>query len=494
MAKLLGLDIGEKRIGVALADAAAPFPSPLTTLEATSALATDFKVILDKHKVTTVVVGYPRNQQGEATEQTKRVQHIVKLLKIPDTVQIMWQDESLTSVKAEDELKRRGKPYDKGDIDALAATYILNDYIASHSTHHHHGHSAIASHTSTKVNHAPTSKKHRGRRPLKWIIMSAVLAGLIGVVAAVGWYISALQPLTEDDMYKVVTVEQGSGTAEIATELQNAHVIKNARAFTLYARLSGIDNLQAGTYRLSSADSVSEIATIIADGKVTTVNVLIPPGLRQDEIVDILKNEGYDEADIAAALTEVRDHPVLEGYPKDQPIEGYLYPNTYQIEPTTSAEQLLRAMLDEFEAVLTPKLLAGIESQALTLRQAITIASIVQKEVPEPDVQKQVAQVFISRYKQGIALGADPTYKYAAARFGTINNPSSPSPYNTRRFTGLTPTPIANFNLSALEAVADPANTDYLYFVSGDDGKTYFSRTLEEHEANTAKYCIEGCR
>lgn len=496
MAKLLALDIGEKRIGVALADAKAPFPAPLTTLEASDTLADDFSALIHKHKVSTVVVGYPRNQQGEATEQTARVEHIVSLLKVPSSVQIVWQDESLTSVKAEDELKRRGKPYEKGDIDALAATYILNDYIASRPVNSDHAAHQASQHNQpvTAVKPAKPPKKQKRRSLLKWALIGVVGAALLATVSVVGWYLSALQPRTSDPVYSVVTVEQGSGTSDIAIELQKSEVIKSARAFTIYTRLSGINNLQAGTYRLSSADSVPEIVTIIADGKVTTQNMLISPGLRLDEIVSVLEKEGYTEADVETALTSVRSHPLLAGYPKNARLEGYLYPDTYQIEPNTSAKEAIEKMLDNFDTAITPDMRAGIKAQGLTLQQAIILASIVQQEVSDPDVQRTVAQVFIKRLQEGTVLGSDVTYMYAAEQFGTVNNPSSNSPYNTRKFAGLPPTAISNFNLSALKAVANPTDTEYVYFVAGDDGKTYFSYTLEQHQANIDKYCIKGCQ
>lgn len=490
MANVIGLDIGEVRIGVAIADAKTPFPAPLTTLEASEALVSQFTDLLKNNKVQTVVVGYPRNQAGEPTEQTKRVEQIVKLLNIPPDITVVWQDESLTSVKAEQELKSRKKPHTKLDIDALAATYILEDYIRAMpaprvpSTH------PQAHHTQ----HTTHKKKPRKQNKVRLIV-----AGMLGLTVAllIGiflWYASALKPVSKNESYKVITVKSGDTTKQIATKLQNNNLIKNADVFTWYVRLNGISNLQAGSYRLSTAQSVPEIATIIADGRVTTVNVLIAPGLRLSQIKATLIKEGYSEADIETALKNVRTHPLLQGLPASAPLEGYIYPNTYQIEPNTSATELLRTTLDTFNRAITPEIREGIARQGLTLNQAVIIASIVQKEVPEPEVQRKVAQVFIKRLKSGIALGADPTYKYAAAEFGTINNPSSPSPYNTRRFVGLPPTAISNFNLSALKAVANPANTDYLYFVSGDDGTTYFSNTLEEHEALTRRYCDIGCR
>lgn len=496
--KILGLDIGEKRIGVAIADSKTPFPAPLETLEANENLHTQFTELLQKHHVETVVVGYPRNQRGEPTAQTAQVEKVVSLLNVPSTTQVIWQDESLTSVKAEEELQRRGKSYQKGDIDALAATYILNDYVAMHhntatpTTDVSESKSSSSQEESTSAKQDKTNKK-RQIAPLKLGILGLALL-LVSVLIGAGiWYAQAIGPRTADDIYHVVKIPSGTTTAQIASQLNKAGVIKSPLAFRLYTRFNGVTNLQAGTYRLSSAQSTPAVVSAIASGKVTTVNILISPGLRLDQILASLEKDGYSTDELDQALRVVRDHPVLVGYPQSARLEGYLYPDTYQVDPDTTAEELLTKILDNFDSSITPAIRDGISAQGLTLPQAITLASIVQKEVSDPEVQRTVAQVFLTRLNQGMVLGSDVTYKYASAQFGTIDNPSSSSPYNTRKFPGLPPTPIANFNISALKAVANPTSTDYLYFVAGDDGTTHFSRTLEEHQANVAKYCQKGC-
>ncbi len=506
MASLLGLDIGDVRIGVAIADTKAPFPSPLKTLEASASLAKEFASILHTYKVEKVVIGYPRNLNGEATRQTKRVEQIAHLLKIPASIEVIWQDESLTSVKAKSELDKRGKPYSKGDVDSLAATYILDDYIKTiprvvSDPVVAHKPVESSAHQKPHENNSDLKKKtkkhpKKGKKNKTFKILATALIGLVilTVLGLVSWYYYSLSPRTKDNVYKVVKIETGDTTKEIATRLQKEKIIRNSDAFVLFVRLNGINNLQAGSYRVSSADSTSKIALIIADGKVTTTDVLVSPGLRLDQIKALLVKDGYSERDIDDALEAVRDHPLLASYPQEDPIEGYLYPNTYQIEPNTTAEQLIRSILNTFDKSITPEIRRGLAEQGLTIRQAVILASIVQKEVAEPEVQKTVAQVFIKRMNDGMVLGSDVTYKYAAAQFGTPDLPSSNSPYNTRKFLGLPPTAISNFNLSALEAVADPSDTTYNYFVAGDDGTTYFSTTLEEHESYVSKYCIKGCQ
>lgn len=307
------------------------------------------------------------------------------------------------------------------------------------------------------------------------------------------WYQHQLTGRAGPEEYHSITITSGTSTKQIATDLESKKLIRSALAFQIYARLHQSQTLIAGSYRLSSTQSVPDIITILEGGKVSQTNILIPPGLRLDQIVAILEENGYETADIETALLEVRSHPLLAGLPAGAPIEGYLFPDTYQIGPDTSVLDLLTLQLNTFEDKLTPELRAGIAEQGLGLNEAVTLASIVQKEVADPEVQKQVAQVFLKRYREGRMLGSDVTYMYAAALSGEPATPSLNSPYNTRMYAGLPPSAISNFNISALQAVASPAPGSYNFFVAGDNGTTYFSNTLEEHEALAAKYCHKLC-
>ena len=492
MSSYIALDIGEKRIGVAIADTSAPFPAPLVTLEVADNLAAQLSTLLRQNAVTAVIVGYPRNQRGEPTAQTARVEHIVKLLNIPQHIAVYWQDESLTSVKAEAELEKRKKLYAKGEVDSLAATYILNDFITSHA----HATSPNVDDSEKKATAVPSeSSAQSPKRKRLWlkVLGSLFILGIISVGAVLAWYSRALSPRTNDDVYSVVSVAPGTGSAQIAQDLQAKKVIKSAQAFSLYVRLHGFNTLQAGEYRFSSHQSVSDIVDSLAHGKVTTVNILIAPGLRLDQIEAILQKDGYSKTELEAAFIAVRDHPLLKGVPSSAKLEGYLFPDTYKIGPSTTAEELVRLMLDTFQAKITPSITAGITAQGLTVPQAITLASVVQKEVSDSETQRTVAQVFLKRLKEGKMLGSDVTYMYAAAVTGQTASPELDSPYNTRRYTGLPPSAIANFNLSALQAVANPTQTDYLFFVAGDDGVTHFSQTLEQHDVAVKQYCKKLC-
>jgi UPF0755 protein len=331
------------------------------------------------------------------------------------------------------------------------------------------------------------------KKSLKKLLMVAiaVVSALIVtmVVSFVVWYRVQMLPKTSNDIYHVITIQSGDSTTNIAEALEEKQIIRSSRAFVWHVRLNQVPGLQAGSYRLSSKLSSAEIAAILASGKVSTLDVLIPPGLRLKQITARLVEAGFEPVEIESALNAVRDHPLLKNVPRNVPLEGYLFPDTYKIGPDTTAEQLVRLMLTTFESKITPEIRTGVQNQGLTLEQAVVLASIVQMEEAEYDTQQKVAQVFIKRLNEGVPLGADPTFKYAAAETGQPAVPSLQSPYNTRLVSGLPPSPIANFNITALMAVANPADTSYNYFVAGDNGITYFSFTQEQHEAFTQKYC-----
>jgi UPF0755 protein len=187
------------------------------------------------------------------------------------------------------------------------------------------------------------------------------------------------------------------------------------------------------------------------------------------------------------------NHPALTDVPEGQGLEGYLYPESFQKTAETTPHEIIRQSLDQMALRLTPDLRQAFSKQGLTLHQAITLASIVEQEVSNDADRAQAAQVFLKRYKSDISLGSDPTAFYGALKEGEEPTVFHDSPYNTRIHKGIPPGPIGNVTESSLSAVAFPAQTDWLFFVSGDDGKTHFSKTQAEHEALTKKYCTKLC-
>lgn len=496
MSSYIALDIGDKRIGVSICDSSAPFPAPLTTLHASSGVGAELMDILSKQKVSAIIIGYPRNQAGEATDQTARVEKIVGLLNLPGHIPIYWQDESLTSVKAEAELSKRGKPFSKGDIDSLAATYILDDFIKSHPNFTPRSNN-IEEHTIRSESDVTSKKKAKIKtktRSIRYFFIAFLLILSILLMSIFVWYKKSISPKSNVEKYQIVEIKSGSSTESIAQKLESAELIRSSFAFGLYMKLNPNNNLKAGSYSLSANQSVKQIISVISGGDVVTKRILIAPGLRYDQIVETLKKQGYSSDDIRLAEDKLRKHELLRGLDSSSTLEGYLFPDTYVVEPSSAADDLYLQIAKNFQSKISSEIKSGLKKQGLSFKEAVILASIVQKEEPNASTQKTIAQVFLKRFREGMPLGADPTFKYAAVQFGDINSPDSNSPYNTRKVVGLPPAAIANFNISALEAVANPASSDFMYFVHGDDGKAYFSKTLQEHEQNTAKFCSIACR
>lgn len=342
------------------------------------------------------------------------------------------------------------------------------------------------------------SKNSSSKRKIFFISLAIFVVLIIGLAVSVRiWYQQQLQPRTTTSIPIDVTISSGSTPSQIANLLESKKVIKNAKAFEWYLRNKGLGNdLQAGEYNLDSSQSVSQIVDSLATGKVQKNLFTILPGQRLDQIKKALLKYGYSEADVNAALDPAtyKNHPALVTKPTGASLEGYLYPDSFQTTSTTTPKDIVEQSLDAMAAALTPELINQFQKQGLNPYQGITLSSIVEQEVPGFDDRRMVAQVFLNRLKTNMALGSDVTYYYAAALLGVEPSPAIDSPYNTRKYPGLPPGPISNVTKSVMQAVADPNPNNYLFFVAGDDGKTYYAITNQEHEANIKKYCTKLCQ
>jgi len=240
---------------------------------------------------------------------------------------------------------------------------------------------------------------------------------------------------------------------------------------------------------------VSDIVAQLTHGHVTTRLVTILPGQRLDQIKQALINDGFAESDVTAALqaSAYENSAALVDKPVGNSLEGYLYPDSFQRTSATKAATIVQESIAEMQKHLTPDIRAAFAREGLSTYQGIVLASIVEKEVSTQTDRNQVAQVFLKRLQMGMMLGSDVTAIYGSRLAGQGASLSYDSPYNTLIHTGLPPTPISNVNDSALQAVAHPASTGWLFFVTGDDGTTHFSNTLQEHQALTAQYCHKLC-
>lgn len=344
---------------------------------------------------------------------------------------------------------------------------------------------------------------HKGSRRPAWLrvvgLVVLIASALIVCAAVVAylWYKVQLKPLTAESVQVSVTIPAGSTASDIAEQLATKRVVRSAFAFEQYvARADAREKLQAGAYTLDSAYSVPEIVEILTKGKVQRGLFTIVPGLRLDQIKAKMVASGFDAAAVDEALSanQYQNHPALIDKPADASLEGYLFPDSYERTANSTPTDIVKQALDEMSQALTDSRIERFKAQGLTTFEALTLASIVVKETSAPKDQPTVAGVFYNRLHINMMLGSDVTYQYIADVRGIERNANIDSPYNTRLYKGLPPGPISNVTLSSLDAVANPAKTDYLYFVAGDDGQIYYSRTQEEHERLAREHCIELCK
>lgn len=341
--------------------------------------------------------------------------------------------------------------------------------------------------------------KQSGRLPRKLVVLLGAFAVLIlaGMIVVRHVYFQNLRPVSSDTKTQYVTIATGSTVNQISTQLQQAGLIRSSQAFEWYISSRNYrDKLQAGTYSLSKSESVQKIVDKLVHGKVAADLVTILPGKRVDEIRQAFIKAGFatDAVDAALNADNYRtSYPALADNPATSSLEGFLYPDSFQKTATTDPKVIVGASLDEMQKHLTTDIRSGFAAQGLTVYQGVILASIVEQEVPKQADRNQAAQVFLKRLRIDMMLGSDVTARYGAVHAGVTPSLDYDSPYNTLLHKGLPPGPISNVSESSLRAVAHPAATDWLYFVAGDDGTTYFSKTLEEHEALTQKYCHKLC-
>ncbi len=337
------------------------------------------------------------------------------------------------------------------------------------------------------------------------------------------WYQNNIQAANKADTSdQKVQVVKGATLAYIAESLQKRGIIKDQYAFQLQAYLSGQANsIKEGTCIVHKNQSVGQILSVLTKGCNDFKSITFFPGgtiekplykppsaqFEQTMYVKyVLTKAGYGDTAIQQGLAAQYTGPLFEGKPAGTTLEGYVYGETYYVEPNATVQQVLQTSFDQmYKDVTAEGLVAKYKAKNLNLYQAITLASIVQRELncegkPTPDrkercyqYQRTIAQVFLTRLQQGMSLGSDVTFIYAADMQGVAPTVDIQSPYNTRIHTGLPPGPIASPGLTALKSVGNPTDTDYLFFIAGDDGLIYFARTNAEHDQNIKNHCQKLC-
>ena len=441
--RILGLDVGEKRIGVAKADSNTRIAIPVGFLLADGSEWQEIARLARLNDTNLFVLGLPRSNEGNATKQTEYVRNFAKTLmaKIPGA-KISFQDESLTSVVAEERLKSRKKHYEKGEIDAEAATIILQDFLEHIGVRDQYNQNLSVSGAVSPQEDTGHDKKKSKRRTR--IIATVIILVVIAIVAVGGviW-------------------------------------IKDKRA----------------------KERAEYYAELESQMKPEVFNFTILPGETIFSIKKNLADLGYSNDEIDAGFAANYDYDFLRDRPEGASLEGYLYGDTHEFYRDSTVQEILDVFLKEMGKVINENnLVERYAARGLSLFEGITLASIVQKEAPSPE-QPTVAQVFLSRLTYGIPLGSDVTVTYALDVLDPNREIYSDnqaalkvdSCYNTRLYGGLPCGPISNPGLSALLAVAEPTDTAYLYFLTGDDGLMYYSHTEAEHVRNIYSHCQVLC-
>ncbi|MDM8553083.1 endolytic transglycosylase MltG [Desulfobacterales bacterium HSG2] len=288
-----------------------------------------------------------------------------------------------------------------------------------------------------------------------------------------------------------VTLHQGDGFGSISEKLTKAGIIKDAFKFKVLARVKGYDKkIKAGEYRLSAAMPPIKILETLAEGKVFLYKLTVPEGynLRQIASVAAKSGVGTEKAFLAAATDPAFVH---EKGIDAQTFEGYLFPDTYHFPKGVTEKRIISAMVKRFWSVFTPEWMKQAEALRFSVHQAVTLASIIEKETGAPFERPIISSVFHNRLRRRMRLQSDPTVIYGIKDFDgnvTRKHLRTKTPYNTYKIRGLPPGPIANPGRESLKSALYPAETSYLYFVSKKDTTHKFSTNLRDHNRAVRKY------
>ncbi len=312
---------------------------------------------------------------------------------------------------------------------------------------------------------------------------------IILIVAGLLFFKASL-PMSDNTQPQVFEVKSGMTLKQVSQELFRQNLIRSANAFQAIALIQDKEKLiKVGEYYISPSMLPAEILQRITSGKTVLHSITIPEGYRITEIANLLEEK--DLVDKNIFLQQAKNVELLEGIPTSS-LEGYLFPDTYHFGKRTTEAAIINKMVETFkERALKQEFLKRAEDLGFSYHEIITLASLIEKETGKDSERKQISSVFHNRLKKNMLLQTDPTVIYAIDIFdGNIRKRdlNIDSPYNTYRYKGLPPGPIANPGLKSIIAALYPATTSNLYFVSKQDGSHKFSSTLNEHNRAVQKY------
>ena len=339
---------------------------------------------------------------------------------------------------------------------------------------------------------------------MRWIKRLLVLLLVVAIVVGAGvwWmYSRVIEPYRGyPDADVFVDIPAGSGPGTIGERLVAAGVVRDAITFRTAVLVSGrARSLKAGEYRFESPLHALDVINKIARGDVYQRLLTFREGLTMLEMAQVFEEKGFGKA---AEFRKAAENAKLiaDLDPAARDLEGYLFPETYSLPRDTPATIVVDQMVAGFKKALTEDVQAAAKADGLTIRELVTLASLVEKETAAADERPLVAAVYRNRMKIHMGMQADPTVIYALQKAGLYRgnlsreNLQFDSPYNTYRYAGLPPGPIASPGRASLVAAAKPADAEYLYFVSKNDGTHVFASNLDEHNRNVFTWQVEYFR
>ena len=338
----------------------------------------------------------------------------------------------------------------------------------------------------------------------RWIKRLSLLLVLVLIVGGAGawWaYSRLIEPYRGyQDTEIFVDIPAGSGPNVIGDRLVSSGIVRDALTFRAALLVSGrARSLKAGEYRFEAPMHALDVIDKIARGDVYKRLLTFREGLTITEMAQVFEEKGFGKAaEFRDAAANVK--LIAELDPDARDLEGYLFPETYSLPRDTPAAVVVEQMVAGFKNAFPEDLRAAAKEQGLTVRQVVTLASLVEKETAAAAERPLVGAVYRNRMKIGMGMQADPTVIYALQKAGQYrgnlsrDNLQFDSPYNTYRYAGLPPGPIASPGRASLVAAVKPADVDYLYFVSKNDGTHVFASTLDEHNKNVFTWQVEYFR
>ncbi len=318
----------------------------------------------------------------------------------------------------------------------------------------------------------------------KWHIIVVISLLCLGSIV----YGISQQATTVTTEKIIIQVKPGMAARDIGELLYKQGVIKNVFAFQILSKVQGLQNsLQAGEYVINPNMTLQQIVAMLAKGETTYQLITIPEGYTVEQIATLLQEKKIGSA---AVFKQIAQHILPYAYMKNQnsnvvyQMEGYLFPNTYQIRKGATEEQILSMMTTQFDKQFNDAMRTRTAELGLSMQEAVILASLVEKEAQLPEDRPIIAGVFLNRLKLDMPLQSCATIQYILGYPKaelTVRDTEIPSPYNTYLHPGLPPGPIANPGMAALQAVLYPKKTEYLYFVADKEGAHHFSKTYGEH-------------